>query len=313
MKKKILMFGSFVVDLTGRGPHLPVPGETVKSGYFKMGPGGKGYNQGIAAFQSGGEVTIVTKLGNDLFANIALDFMKNLGMDTSRILRTDEYSTGTALIEVDEKTGQNAIMVIPSACDHITDDEVDSLKDLISSSDIVLTQLETNYSALSRLIDLAYSAGKQIVLNTAPVQPISDKLLAKCSIVTPNEVEAAALSGIPVTDEKSASAAAGYFLKKGVKTVIITMGEKGAFVTDGKTEKMIPAYPVQALDTTGAGDAYNGGLVTALSEGKDIFEAARFASAVGALAVQKIGTAPAMPRRDEIDAFIASRGKENEE
>jgi ribokinase len=304
MKKKILMFGSFVVDLTGRGPHIPVPGETVKSAFFKMGPGGKGYNQGIAAFKAGGDVIIVTKLGKDMFANIALDLMNELKMDTSRIFFTDKYSTGVALIEVDETTGQNAIMVVPSACDHVMDEEVESLRDLIDSSDIVLTQLETNYSAIDKVIDIAHEAGKTIVLNTAPVQPVSEELLRKCTVVTPNEVEAGTLSGIEVVDEASAEKAADYFLKKGVNAVVITMGSKGAFVTDGKKKEIIPAYKVNAIDTTGAGDAYNGGFVTALSENKNIFEAAKFASAVGALAVQKIGTAPAMPTREEIDRFI---------
>jgi len=309
MKKKIMMFGSFVVDLMGRGPHLPVAGETVKSPFFKMGPGGKGYNQGIAAFKSGGDVTLITKLGKDNFTGIAVDTMKELGMDISHLFYTDEYSTGVALIEVDENSGQNQIMVIPSACDHITDEEVDSLGSELDSTDILLTQLEINMSAIEKIVDMAFRKNKIIVLNTAPVQPVSDDLLRKITIVTPNEVEAGILTGISVKDEESASGAADYFLKKGVKNVIITMGEKGSFVTDGKEKRMIPIFKVHAVDTTGAGDAYNGGFVTALSEGKDIFEACVFASATAALSVQKMGTTPSMPTREEIDRFISENRK----
>ncbi len=305
MSKKIMMFGSFVVDLMGRGPHLPVPGETVKSGFFKMGAGGKGFNQGIAAKKSGGDVTIVTKLGKDKFADVALDAMKEVGLDTSYILWDEEKPTGVALIEVDENTSQNAIMVIPSACDNISDEEVESLSALMDGVDIVLTQLETNYSSIQKLVKMAHDKGKMIIMNTAPVQPVDDDLLSMLTIVTPNEVEAGILTGTPVTDEASAAKAAEYFFARGVKIVVITMGSQGVFVSDGKTQKMMPAFKVNAIDTTGAGDAFNGGFVTALAEGKDVFEACQFGNAVAALSVQKLGTTPSMPTREEVDAFLA--------
>ena len=304
MKKKIVVFGSFVVDLMGRGPHLPVPGETVKSGFFKMGAGGKGFNQGVAAHKSGGDVTMITKLGKDTFAEIALGTMRELGMDTSRVIQTEEYATGVALIEVDENSGQNAIMVIPSACDHITDAEVAALKEVIEGADILLTQLETNMSSIRGVIDMAYAAGKTIILNTAPVQPVEDALLSKVTIVTPNEVEASILTGVKVVDEQSAAQAADWFFQRGVKKVVITMGGMGAYVADGTRAELTPAFRVNAIDTTGAGDAYNGGFVTALSEGNDIFAAARFAAATAALSVQKMGTTPSMPTREEIEAFL---------
>lgn len=304
MKKKIVVFGSFVVDLMGRGPHLPVPGETVKSGFFKMGAGGKGFNQGVAAHKSGGDVTMITKLGKDAFAEIALGTMRELGMDTTKVIQTEEYSTGVALIEVDENSGQNAIMVIPSSCDHITDAEVAALKEVIEGADILLTQLETNMSSIKGVIDMAHAAGKTIILNTAPVQPVEDELLSKVTIVTPNEVEASILTGVKVVDEASAAQAADWFFQRGVKKVVITMGGMGAFVADGTRAELTPAFKVNAIDTTGAGDAYNGGFVTALSEGNDIFAAARFAAATAALSVQKMGTTPSMPTREEIEAFL---------
>ena len=304
MKKKIVVFGSFVVDLMGRGPHLPVPGETVKSGFFKMGAGGKGFNQGVAAHKSGGDVTMITKLGKDTFAEIALGTMRELGMDTSRVIQTEEYATGVALIEVDENSGQNAIMVIPSACDHITDAEVAALREVIEGADILLTQLETNMRSIEGVIDMAHAAGKTIILNTAPVQPVEDALLSKVTIVTPNEVEASILTGVKVVDEQSAAQAADWFFQRGVKKVVITMGGMGAYVADGTRAELTPAFRVNAIDTTGAGDAYNGGFVTALSEGNDIFAAARFAAATAALSVQKMGTTPSMPTREEIEAFL---------
>ena len=304
MMKKIVVFGSFVVDLMGRGPHLPVPGETVKSGFFKMGAGGKGFNQGVAAHKSGGDVTMITKLGKDTFAEIALGTMRELGMDTSRVIQTEEYATGVALIEVDENSGQNAIMVIPSACDRISDAEVAALKEVIEGADILLTQLETNMSSIKGVIDMAHAAGKTIILNTAPVQPVEDALLSKVTIVTPNEVEASILTGVKVVDEQSAAQAADWFFQRGVKKVVITMGGMGAYVADGTRAELTPAFRVNAIDTTGAGDAYNGGFVTALSEGNDIFAAARFAAATAALSVQKMGTTPSMPTREEIEAFL---------
>lgn len=305
MKKKILMFGSFVVDLMGRGDHLPIPGETVKAPYFKMGAGGKGFNQAIAAKKTGANIKLVTKLGKDTFADIAINMMKETGIDTGDIIWSEEHSTGVALIEVDESTGQNAIMVIPSACDNITDEEVDNLRDLVVESDIILMQLETNDSANERLIDMAHELDKMIVLNTAPYHPIKDEYLAKVSMVTPNEVEAEGLTGVKVEDQKTAAKAASLLHDKGIKQVIITMGSKGAFVSDGNIEEFVSSFKVKAIDTTGAGDAFNGGLVTALSEGKGIVEAARFASAVAALSVQKMGTSMSMPLRSEVDKFLS--------
>ena len=269
-----------------------------------MGPGGKGFNQCVAAHKAGANVTMVTKLGTDAFSHVALETMKSLGMDTSHVIITDEYATGTALIMVNEVTGQNAIMVTPSACNHITDTEVDALSGLIAGADILLTQLETNLSAIERVINIAYAMNKTIILNTAPTQPLPDYVLNKVSLVTPNEVEAGIITGIPVIDLASAQQAAEWFLGKGVGGVIITMGKEGAFVAVGDKRKLIPAYEVSAIDTTGAGDAFNGGLVAALAEGMDLFASCQFASATAAISVQRMGTTPSMPTRKEIETFL---------
>ncbi|MDD3137924.1 MAG: ribokinase [Lachnospiraceae bacterium] len=304
MRKKITVFGSFVVDLMGRTPHLPVAGETVKGSMFKMGPGGKGFNQGVAAHKAGAEVTMVTKLGTDLFAEVALDAMKELQMDTSHVFITEETETGCALILVDENTSQNEILVILGSCNTITDAEVDSLSIVIEKSEYLLTQLETNVSSVERIVDMAYKKQVKVILNTAPVQPISDEILSKVYLITPNEVEAEILTGICVDSKEQADKAADWFFEKGVKNVLITLGGRGVYIATPKKRGMVSAYRVDAIDTTGAGDAFNGGLVTALAEGKDIWEAADFANGLAAIAVQRIGTTPAMPTREEIDAFL---------
>lgn len=301
---KVIVFGSFVVDLMGRTPHLPVPGETVKGSIFKMGAGGKGFNQGVAAHKAGAEVTMVTKLGKDSFANVALDTMEELHMDKDRLFFTEDTETGCALIMVDENTSQNEIVVILGACNTITDEEVDSLTDVIAESEFLLTQLETNVSAVERIVDIAVKNNTKVILNTAPVQPIRDELLEKVYLITPNEVEAEILTGIKVDGKENADRAADWFFEKGVENVLITLGSRGVYIATKQKREIIPAYVVQALDTTGAGDAFNGGLVAGLAEGKDIWESAKFANALAAVAVQRLGTTPAMPARDEIEQFI---------
>ena len=217
MGKKTVVFGSFVVDLMGRTPHLPAAGETVKGTVFKMGPGGKGFNQGVAAHKAGADVTMVTKLGRDTFADIALNTMKELGMKQDRILYSDDTETGCALIMVDENTSQNEIVVILGSCNTISDAEVDSLEDLLDGCEYMLTQLETNVSSVERIVNIACKKGVKVILNTAPVQPISDELLSKVDLITPNEVEAEILTGVKVDSEEAADKAAEWFFSKGVK------------------------------------------------------------------------------------------------
>lgn len=304
MNKKITVMGSFVVDLMARAPHLPVKGETVKGTTFKMGPGGKGSNQGVAAKRAGADVTMITKLGKDDFADIALKSFKNEGMDTNLIFQDENEPTGAALIMVDENTSENEIVVTLGACNHITDEDIEKAKESIKNSNVFLTQLETNVDAVEKAVDIAYKSGVKVILNPAPVQPISDELLKKVYILSPNEVEASILSGVKVDSVETAEKAAKVLMSRGCENVIVTLGNKGALVVTKEKTEFIKALKVDTVDTTGAGDAYNGGLATALAEGKDIFEAAKFANAVGALSVTKIGTAPAMPYRKEIEEFI---------
>lgn len=305
MSEKVTVFGSFVVDLMARTPHLPVPGETVKGSLFKLGPGGKGFNQGVAAHKAGADVAMITKLGKDTFAGVALDAMKALNMDTNNVFITEDTETGSALIMVDEETSQNKIVVVLGACNTISDEEIESISEVVKGSGYLLTQLETNTSAVDKIIDIAHKNGVKVILNTAPVQPISDDILCKVDLITPNEVEAEILTGICVDSEENARKAADWFFEKGVKNVLITLGGRGVFIATDEKQEIIPAYKVNAIDTTGAGDAFNGGLVAALAEGKDLWEAAKFANALAAVAVQRLGTTPAMPTREEIEEFIA--------
>jgi len=300
----VVCFGSYVVDLTSRAGHLPVPGETVIGSSFKMGPGGKGSNQGVAAHRAGADVIMMTKVGKDVFGNMALDFYQSEGMNTDYVFVDDERETGTALIMVDENTAQNCILVVSGACGNVTDADIEKARPVIEKADVLLVQLEINIDAIYKVIDMAYNAGVKIVLNTAPVQKIDQSVFSKIDIVTPNEVEAGIITGVDVTDEASARKAAEVFMGWGVKSVVITMGKAGAFVMNAEKQAFIPSVKVDAIDTTGAGDAFNGGFVTALVEGKDIFEAAKFGNVTGALSVTRLGTAPAMPYRGEIDAMM---------
>jgi ribokinase len=306
MAGKVVVFGSFVVDLMARIPHLPVPGETVKGPMFKMGPGGKGFNQGAAAHKAGADVTMVTKIGKDSFGDIALHTMDELGMTKEHVFISEEDKTGIALILVDENTSQNEIAIVSGACGTITEKDTNSVKELIRESEYILLQLEVNQDANERIAEYACENGVKVIINTAPYSKISDEFLSKAYMVTPNEVEAEALTGIKVEDLESAKKAATIFKKKGVKKVLITLGEKGVFISDDDKDEILPAFHVNAVDTTGAGDAFNGGFITALAEGKDEWEAAKFANAAAALSVQKLGTTPSMPARKEIDEFLST-------
>ncbi len=304
MGNKVMVFGSFVVDLMARAPHLPLAGQTVKGSLFKMGPGGKGSNQAVAAHKAGANLVTVIKIGDDSFGKVILDLADEIGMNKKGFIITREEDTGIAIINVDENTSQNQIVIVPGACATITKEEVDAIEDELKDCQYILLQLEVNQDMNEYVVELAQKHGVKVILNTAPYQPVTKEFLSKINLVTPNEIEAFEMTGVEVNDLESAKKAAKVFYDKGVKEVIITLGENGVFVSSGGREEIIPSYRVDAIDTTGAGDAFNGGLLTALSEGKDIFEAAKFGSAVAALSVTRIGTALSMPTRMEVDEFI---------
>lgn len=302
--KKIVVMGSFVVDLMGRADHLPAPGETVKGGFFKVGPGGKGSNQGVAAKRMGADITMATKIGRDEFGDIAMKSFQKEEMDTGLVFVDEEASTGAALIMVDENSSQNKILVTLGACETLNQSDIEKIESAIDNADIYLTQLETNVDAVEKTIEYAAFKEKTIILNPAPVQAISDEIYRCIDIFTPNEVEAGILAGMEVNDFDDARKAAKVFQAKGVKNVVITMGKLGAYLKTADEEAVIESYTVDAVDTTGAGDAFNGGLVAGLGEGMGLLEATKYANAVAALSVMKVGTAPAMPYKEDVLKFI---------
>lgn len=308
-KPKVTILGSFVVDLMARTPHLPIPGETVKGSMFRIGSGGKGTNQGIAASRTGSDVSMITKIGKDDFSGIAVNSFKKEGMDCSYLYQDPDSSTGTALIMVDEISSQNSIVVTLGACEKITRGEIENGRRAIEKADVFLAQLETNIDAVEYAIRLASKAGVKVILNPAPVQPLSDDLLANVKILIPNEIEAGALAGFDLRTEADIQLAAQKLLDKGIESVIITLGGRGAIVATKEAMERINAFNVTVVDTTGAGDAFCGAFATAYAEGKDILNAARFASAAAALSVTRIGTAPSMPYRCEVEDFLFNHPK----
>lgn len=307
MKQKVTVFGSFVVDLMARAPHLPTPGETVRGSLFKQGAGGKGFNQGIAAHKAGGEVVMITKVGNDSLAKVAYEAMDAVGLSKEHVFVNEEVATGTALVCVGEDSGQNQIIIVPGACNTITEEDLAQVRELIESSAYVLLQLEVNQDANERVAQMAKEKGVRVIINTAPYQPMEDEFLKGAYLVTPNEVEAEEFTGIAVKDLESADRAAAVFFAKGVENVLITLGSRGVYLATKDRSEIIPGFRVDAIDTTGAGDAFNGGLLAALSEGKELWQAIPFAQAVAALSVQRLGTTASMPTREEIDGFLSQR------
>jgi ribokinase len=306
MSENVTVLGSFVVDLMTRASHIPVPGETVKGNFFLMGPGGKGSNQAIAAHRCGGKVTLITKIGKDLFSKVATDFYTQEGIDQTYIFHDPSYSTGIALISVAESSSENAITVVPGACASITEEEIERTYPVLDETDVLVCQLETNLNIIPQAVRRVQSKGGLALLNPAPAQEkIEDSFIGMFDFITPNETEASILSGITVIDKQTAYMAASELQNKGVRNVLITMGENGCFLLSENGESLLfPSFPVQVVDTTGAGDAFNGGLATALSKGKSLKDSIVFATMVASLSVTKIGTAPAMPSASEVNAFL---------
>ena len=300
--------GSFVVDLMARTPHLPEPGETVKGSMFQIGAGGKGLNQAVAAHKAGCALVFSTKLGSDNFAQIALDALEQEGMGTEYVFHTSDAPTATALIAVDEHTSQNSIVVVLGACDTFDDTDIDRLDAALEGCEYLLLQLEINPDAVEKLVRLAAKKGIRVILNPAPVQEIAPCVYQSLYLITPNEVEARILTGIPCETQADCRSVAQAFFKKGVRNVVLTLGGKGAYVNDGSRERFLPCYEMDIVDTTGAGDAFNGGLLAGLSRGMDIMDAAALASVVANLSVTRLGTSCAMPSASEIAEFIEQNG-----
>lgn len=307
----ITVVGSFIADFITRAPRMPKAGETLLGGPFTLGPGGKGGNQAVAASRCGSSVTMVTKVGQDAFSQLAFDSFTKEGIVTDYITTHPTVSTGAALILVEENTGENCIVVALGAAGCITREDVLAAEPAIAHSQILLVQLETSDEAVKTAVELAQQHGVTVLLNPAPYRPLSPALLQGATYITPNETEAAALSGIPLNDDDSLFKAAEAIRQKGPRSVLLTLGKRGCLVYRGpENYTFVPAFSVpQVVDTTGAGDAFSGGLAHALSRGVSLEEAARFGCAVAALSVTRAGTTESLPSRQEICAFLAAQGE----
>ena len=308
MTEKIVILGVFVADTSYRADRAPRIGETIMGNSFALGPGGKGSNQAVAAAKAGGQVHFLSKLGKDPFADMALATWEEAGVIPEVTQHTNHY-TGAAYIFVEEATGNNAIIVCPGVAATISPADIEAKADLIASSSVFVTQLEQPMDAALRGLEIAHKGGAQTILNPAPATELPEGMLELCSFVTPNETEAEAITGVSVQSIDEAKISAEVLLKKGVGAAIITLGERGVLYHDQNQSVHIPAFfagPV--VETTGAGDAFNGGFAAALSRGMMPVEAVKFGNATAAISVTRPGTAPSMPSLSEIQSLLAKTG-----
>ncbi len=306
MSKPIVVIGSSNIDFIMKMDHLPARDETVTDAVFMQTFGGKGANQAVAAGRAGGNVILVNCVGDDPYVERMLAGFRESGINTDYIIRETGISSGTALVMIGEG-GHNYLSVSPGANGLLTPERVEAVRDLIAGAAYVLMQFEIPPATIARALDIAAEVGTPVVWNYAPANPFDITQLKKVNIVVANEVEATALTGIPVTDVATAQTAAQKLRELGAQTAIITLGETGSVVATADGVQHIPAFPVAALDTTAAGDTYCGCLVVALAEGQSLVEAVRFASAGGALCVQRMGAQPSIPWRVEIEMFLQKR------
>ncbi len=276
-------------------------------GRFKTGPGGKGSNQAIAAKRAGGDVNFITKIGQDLYGEMALKRYKTEGIQTDLIIQDETDPTGVAAILLEDQTGVNAIVVCPGAASEFTIAEMLQKEAQIQNSSYFLTQLETPLAVTFKAIEIAAKHLVPVILNPAPANELPDYIYPLCDYFTPNEVEASTLAKIPVENIEDAEKAADIFLERGVKNVIITFGDQGVLVKNKDLLKQIPALPLNhpVVDTTGAGDAFNGAFVAALGHGKDLLEALRYANTAAGISVTRHGTALSTPYQEEIEKALS--------
>ena len=296
----ICVLGIFVVDISFSGKKIPSVGETILGDSYKIGPGGKGCNQAIAIARLGAKVKFISKIGKDNYGDLAIKTLNQNKIDTSTVIVSPDHQTGVAGIMIDKKTGKNAINVITGAPSSLSIDEVNKNIDKIKNSKIFLTQLEIPTEVTLHCLKTAKENNVLTILNPAPASKISKEFFNYIDYFTPNEIEAEFYTGIKITDEKKAKEASVRLLNLGLKKIVITLGEKGLFYSDGKKDIYLKATPVKAIDTTGAGDAFNGGLAFALSENKSIEECLRIANRVGALSTLKLGAGDAMPFKKDL-------------
>ena len=305
MKQGVAILGIFVADLAFRAGRMPAIGETIAGSGFAMGPGGKGSNQAVAAARAGAKVSFISRIGADDFGAVARATWHREGI-VARVVDDASRPTGAAFIYVNDTTGENAIIVVPGAAAAITAEDVSAAADAITGAAVFVTQLEQPVAAAQRGLEIARQGGVTTIFNPAPAEPVPDALYTLCDYVTPNESEAALLTGIAVTSLDDARRAGDVFLGRGVGMALITLGENGALLHSRSQSLHVPAFNAgPVVETAGAGDAFNGGFAAALARGEPPDRAARFASALAGISVTRPGTAPSMPMLAEVEALLA--------
>jgi ribokinase len=284
---------------------IPRPGETRLGGEFLTAAGGKGANQAVAAAKAGGDVTLIARVGQDMFGERAVAGLVKQGVNVDYV-QYDKCPSGVALIFVGAD-GENCIAVGSGANAKLSPADVRRAKTALAQADVVVMQLESPLETVQAAADLAAARGRLVILNPAPAQPLPDKLLKKVSILTPNETEAELLTGVKVKNNASCVRAADVLRRKGVGTVIITLGAEGAFVASPTLNERVPGFKMKAVDTTAAGDTFSGALAVALAEGKPLADAVRFANAAAAISVTRIGAQPSAPTRREVQKLVGSK------
>jgi ribokinase len=305
--KPIVVLGVFVADTAYRADRQPKMGETILGNSFSLGPGGKGSNQAVAIGKLNAPVHMLTRLGRDDFAEMAMNTWKAAGV-TPEVIWTPESYTGAAYIFLEEATGNNAIIVCPGAARLISPADIEANRNLIEGASIFITQLEQPIDTAECALGIAKRACVTTILNTAPAAPLPDSIFALCDYMTPNETEVEDMTGIKVVTLDDAKAAANALIARGVGTAVITLGERGALIHNKKISEVVPIFrfgPV--VETTGAGDAFNGGFAVGLARGLPPVEAAKFGCAVAGISVTRKGTAPAMPSLAEAEALYGAR------
>ena len=300
---RILVVGSSNTDMIIKLDRIPRPGETILGGAFVIAAGGKGANQAVGAARAGGQVIFIARVGQDMFGEQAVAGLVKDGINADHVTRDKTSPSGVALIFV-AKDGENSIAVAGGANANLSNADVRKAKAAFAGASVLVMQLETPLESVQAAADLAAKAGVRVILNPAPAQPLPDKLLKCVSILTPNETEAELLTGIAVSDAATAAAAAAKLCVRGVQTVIITLGARGAYVATESGGQLVPGFKVKAVDTTAAGDIFNGALAVAIAEGKPLELAVRFANAAAAISVTRLGAQPSAPTRREIERFL---------
>ncbi len=298
--KRIAVIGSSNTDMVIKTSKLPSPGETILGGDFFMNAGGKGANQAVAAARLGGNVSLIARTGDDVFGRQAKKIFDIDKIDTDYMLTDPDHPSGVALITVDAQ-GENCIVVAPGANNYLSKADIEIALEEILRSEIILMQLEIPVETVSYVAEIAHEAGIKVILNPAPAARISDELLSMLYMITPNETEAELISGIPVHDVESAAFAARNLYQRGVNVVIITLGSKGALLYSGENEIIIPVQKVEAIDTTAAGDVFNGAIAVAISEGLALDKAVEFACKAASISVTRMGAQSSAPYRNELE------------